>query len=421
MHAPAMFQLSLLMFLAIWCLAIPCPAVIAEDKKPLGYELVAKGIHQELSPEFCWFHPRVAALPGYGKEGQPAVIVTLQKHLAASDHFSGLFVLRTDDLGRTWTGPTEIPELGWRQDGDTTVAVIDVTPGWHPQTGTLIAIGAKTLYSKTGDILRTAIRSYETSYAVYNPRTNRWTKWRELAVPDTETKFYGSGCGCSQWLVQPDGKLLLPVQYYSEPGGRWRATMVQCQFDGTDLTYLKHGDELEVEGGYGYAEPSLIAWHGKYFLTLRHEHRADVTVSDDGLHFQPAKPWTFDDGEDLGNYNTQTHWLAHQDGLLLIYTRRGANNDHVRWNRAPLFIAEVDPEKLQVLRRTEKVLFPDRGVMYGNFGANPITPQESWVTDADLITPLIDPDAGKKPHPRGGDGTVWLGRVKWTQPNQLVK
>ena len=70
-------------------------------------------VKQELSPDFCWFHPRVAAVPGAGRDGRPAVVMTLQKHLGASDHYSGLWMMRTDDLGKTWTGPTEIPELAW--------------------------------------------------------------------------------------------------------------------------------------------------------------------------------------------------------------------------------------------------------------------------------------------------------------------
>ena len=69
-----------------------------------------------------------------------------------------------------------------------------------------------------------------------------------------------------------------------------------------------------------------------------------MSVSDDGLQFAEPKPWTFDDGAELGSYNTQQHWLAHSDGLFLVYTRRGANNDHIVRHRAPLFMAQVDPD-----------------------------------------------------------------------------
>ena len=181
----------------------------------------------------------------------------------------------------------------------------------------------------------------------------------------------------------------------------------------TELKYLTHGDGLTTPGGRGFYEPSLTRFQDKYYLTLRHDTAAFVTKSDDGLHFEPVRKWTFDDDEDLGSYNTQAHWLSHSDGLFLTYTRRGANNDHIMRNRAPIFIAQVDPDTLQVLRRTEQVLLPERGVMLGNFGAATISARESWVTDAEFIV-------SDKRHPKGADGAVWLGRVMWSKPNQEV-
>ena len=89
---------------------------------------------------------------------------------------------------------------------------------------------------------------------------------------------------------------------------------------------------------------------------LGHDQRAYVATSDDGLHFGELKAWTWDDGSDLGSYNTQAHWVTHEDGLFLTYTRRGANNDHAMRHRAPLFIAEVDVSKLTVKRATERVI-----------------------------------------------------------------
>jgi acyl-CoA thioesterase-1 len=82
-------------------------------------------------------------------------------------------------------------------------------------------------------------------------------------------------------------------------------------------------------------------------------------------------------------------------------------------NRAPLFLAQVDPDKLHVVRRTERVLIPERGVPLGNFGAATIDANESWVSDAEFIL-------GDKPNPRGGDGSVFASRVLWSRPNRLV-
>lgn len=395
----------------------------AAEPELLPFTVKAEVAVQELSPEFCWFHPRPAAIPGAGQAGQPAVIVTLMKHLVANDHYSGLYFMRTDDLGRTWTKPVAIPELAWRkQSGNYTVAVIDTTPGWHAKSGKLLVIGAKILYTETGDFasLEKLPRSYEVSYATYDPSTNRWSGWKELELPHTEDQFFRCGCGCSQWLVQPDGSLLAPVQFQPKSGGDYQATVLHCSFDGETMKYLRHGTELAIVGGRGFAEPSLARFQEKYYLTLRNDAAAYVTTSPDGLNFDQPHVWTFDDGQELGSYNTQAHWLVHSDGLFLVYTRRGANNDHIPRHRAPLFIAQVDPHKLQVIRRTEQVLLPERGVMLGNHGAAAITEHESWVTDSEFISRLVDPQAGTRPHPRGADGTTWVGRVKWSRPNTLV-
>ncbi len=385
----------------------------------LPFEVSAEPVLRELSPEFCWFHPRVAAVPGLGKDGQPAVVMTIQKHLVADDHYSGLYFLRTDDLGKTWTGPTEIPELAWRQGlNNETIAVCDVTPRWHAPTGKVIAIGTKIRYSARGAHLVDQPRSHECAYATFDPRANRWTPWKMLAMPDTDGKFFLVAPGCVQWLVQTDGTLLVPIYFKGPTGSDYSCTVLHCAFDGQEMKYLKHGDELAMAGGRGLCEPSLALFQGKYYLTLRNDARAYVTTSRDGLHFQPVKPWTFDDGNDLGSYNTQAHWLVHGDGLFLTYTRRGANNDHIPRHRAPLFIAQVDPVRLHVIRHTEKVVLPERGVMLGNFGAARVTPRESWITDAEFISRLVDPQAGTRPHPRGADGTVWLGRIRWSRPDE---
>ena len=76
-------------------------------------------------------------------------------------------------------------------------------------------------------------------------------------------------------------------------------------------------------------------------------------------------------------------------------------------------MAQVDPAKLRVLRRTEKELMPERGVMLGNFGAAAVDENETWVTDSEFIT-------GGKAHPRGANGSTFAARIRWKQPNQLV-
>ena len=391
-------------------LAIPACGLTALQAQTLPYQVKLDVMHQELSSDFCWFHPRVSAIP-VADSTTPIVICTLQKHLGVSDHYSGLYFMRSDDGGTTWTPPTLPKELDWKRVNGETIAVCDVTPGWHRQSGKLLAIGIKLRYSDAGEHLLDQPRSHQCAYATYDPKTGAWTEWKMLAMPDEETKHFLVGPGCVQWLVRPDGTLLVPMYFKSKDNERYQSTVLHCRFDGTTMELIEKGDELGLEEGRGLYEPSLALFQGTYYLTLRNDVRGYVTTSQDGLHFEPVQPWTFDDGSELGSYNTQQHWLVHDQGLFLSYTRRGANNDHIARNRAPIFLAQVDPAKKHVIRATEKVLMPERGVMLGNFGAAAITPNESWVTDAEYM-------AEGKVHPRGANGSVFAARVRWSQPNK---
>lgn len=405
-NSPASRVLQTLL-LVLCCCRLPAA-------EPLSFTVRRDVPLHELSIDFCWFHPRVAAIPGAGKDDRPAVILTLQKHLRASDHYSGLSFMRSDDLGATWTAPILPPQLDWQKESDAVdIAVCDVTPGWHPQSGKLIAIGTKLRYSRTGEQLTEVPGGYQCAYAVYDPATNAWQTWRLLETPHLDGKFFQLAPGCVQWLVKRDGTLLVPCYFKGPTGSDYTATVLHCRFDGQTMTLIESGDEIGMVGGRGICEPSLAFYRDRYYLTLRNDNGAYVATVADGLHFAPMLPWKFDDGADLGSYNTQQHWLVHSDGLFLAYTRRGANNDHIFRNRAPLFIAQVDPVTLTVMRATEQVAIPDRGAPLGNFGAAPITSDESWITDAEYIL-------SNTPDPRGADGSVFVSRVQWSRPNRLT-
>lgn len=381
--------------------------------RPLDFKIRVDTVLKHDDGEFLWFHPRVAAVPGAAPSGGPAVVMTLQKHLQISDYYSGLSVMRSDDLGGTWTPPDACAELEWVREPDgTIIAVADVTPGWHAATGKLLAVGARVRYGKKGEQLDDKQRSHQTSYAVHDPKTGHWSRWSVLEMPEGE-KFNFARSACAQWLVEPDGDVLLPFYFGSSASTPHSVCVVRCQFDGRELRYLSHGDELALDVVRGLVEPSLVRFGSRYFLTIRNDVKGYVTVGDDGQHFAPIKPWTFDDGAELGSYNTQQHWLVHAEGLFLVYTRRGADNDHMFRHRAPLFIARIDPEKLQVIRATERVLIPERGATLGNFGAAAVDENESWVTVAEGVW---NDDARK----RGAEGALFVARVTWSKPNGLV-
>ena len=76
-------------------------------------------------------------------------------------------------------------------------------------------------------------------------------------------------------------------------------------------------------------------------------------------------------------------------------------------------MAQVDPDKLQVIRKTEQILVPERGASLGNFGAAPVNENESWVTVAEGIWN----DEARR---RGAEGAVFVSRVLWSKPNRLL-
>jgi lysophospholipase L1-like esterase len=380
-----------------------------QEVKPVGYRTRLETIFQHDAGDFLWFHPRAAAVPGQGINGGPAVVMTLQKHLRVSDYYSGVSVMRSDDLGASWSRPDPRPELDWvRDDQGIVVAVADVTPGWHAPTGKLIAVGAQVRYSTEGRQLEDKRRAHQTAYAVYDPGTGAWSRWRVLEMPEDE-KFNFARSACAQWLVEPDGTVLLPFYFGPSADVPHSVTVVRCGFDGERLRYLEHGNELVLNVVRGLVEPSLVRFQGRYYLTIRNDVKGYVTTSRDGLRYRSIQPWRFDDGAELGSYNTQQHWLSSDDGLFLVYTRRGANNDHIMRHRAPLFIAQVNPRTLRVMRSTEQVLVSERGATLGNFGASRITAKESWVTVAEGVW---SDDARR----RGAEGAVFVGRVTWSDP-----
>jgi hypothetical protein len=386
------------------CAAVPAPVdyIIQLDVIRSGYD----GVH-------CWVHPRAGIVP-HPAGGPPAVVLTLQQlWLKGSDVFGPLNEMRTDDLGRTWSGPIEhATSLGLRPEpGGVTVGACDFWPKWHAASGRLLGIGHTVRYKNNAVI---AERPRETQYAIYDPAARTWTPWRPLPMPAGD-RFYNAGAGCAQRVDLPDGDILLPFYFKAPKQSDYHTAVARCSFDGTTLTVRAIGGELGIKGGRGLYEPSLATVGGRFFLTLRNDTAAYVASSRDGLNFDAPRKWTWDDGTDLGSYNTQAHWVTHRDALFLVYTRRGAGNDHVARHRAPLFIAQVDPDKLTVLRATERILVPERGARLGNFGVTEISENETWVTVAEWMQGpapmrIIPPD-----NPWGANNRVYAARLRFDQ------
>ncbi len=379
----------------------------------VDYEIDLRAIRSGFDGETCWVHARAGAIPGAGKGGAAAVVVTMQKLLlSGSDVFYAIHDMRTDDLGETWEGPTPHEALSrWEEDEGVEAAVCDFTPKWHAATKTLLGTGHTARY--LGDEHPIPNRPRETAYSTYDAATRSWSPPRFLDLP-RQKRFFNAGAGCTQRVDLEDGTVLLPFYFRPDPEEAMsRSAVARCEFDGRRLHYLEQGTELAAPDPRGMGEPSLARFGGRFFLTLRNDVRGYVTSGDDGTHFGEPIPWRFDDGSELGSYNTQQHWLTHSDALFLVYTRRGADNDHVFRHRAPLFVGEVDPERLCVIRESERIAVPERGARLGNFGVCEVSEDESWIVAAEWMQP-----AGCERY--GSDNTVWAARILWERPNRDV-
>lgn len=352
-----------------------------------------------------WFHPR-ACLAG------KTAFLTLQE-IKGSDFFGPVHWTTSQDLGKTWAPFTPVPPLGWVPlESGGHEGVCDVTPEFHPPTGSVLALGHNVFY-KTARFDRDQPARWPI-YAVW--KDGAWGPRQKLEWADPRGSYiYSNNCG--QRVVMPDGDVLMSFTFGVKDKPR-SVCGVRCSFDGQELRVKETGPELTNPKGRGLLEPSLTQFGGRFYLTIRAEdERGYVAVSDDGLHYEPKQAWTWDDGEPLTMSTTQQHWLTHSDALFLVYTRKDATNVNVtRW-RSPLWLAQVDVKTLRLLRATERIVLPlvgdgvnaaDLVPMMGNFGVANISPIESWVTDGSWCPKT------------GNSGELQLARLSWNRPNRLV-
>lgn len=379
----------------------------AQTESKADYSIQLDVVTEGFDGESCWFHPRAGIIPG--KNGTE-IVFTMQKWMVKrSDVFFPLWGTSSSDNGKTWSKIIEHSHSLGRTPGKngTEIGISDFSPKWHAKSGKLLGTGHTVTY-KDNHLVPGSFR--RTIYSVYDQKTGNWSKWESLDLPDT-LKFYSEGAGSTQRIDLPNGDILLP-SYFGAKQEKLNAsvTVMRCRFDGEKLRYIEHGSELSIDNGRGFVEPSITQFKGRYYLTIRNDNLAYVAVSNDGLHYDQPIEWRFDDGESLGNYNTQQHWVTHSDGLYLVYTRKGANNENVIRHRAPLFIAKINTEKMAVIRSSEKILVPNKGAQLGNFGVVNINENETWVTTSEGMS---------QGTAYGANGRVYAARIVWSKPNKL--
>lgn len=361
-----------------------------------------------------WFHPRACRISGRG-DGDSSLLMTLQE-IGGSDYFGPVHWSESRESAEQWSEPQLILAFDRQPvpgDPGLKAGVCDVVPQFHPQTGTVLALGHVVFYRGA----KFSATQQRARYPVYSVRGRDgvWSERRRLEWDDPRGGFiYTNNCG--QRLVLDDGDVLLALSFGAQSEFR-SVAVVRCAFDGETLQIRKMGTVLDLRAGRGLLEPSLARFGGRYHMTLRAEDGYGYqSVSDDGLDWLEQDIWRWDDGEAVNMSSTQQHWMTHSEGLFLVYTRRDARNENViRW-RSPLWITQVNPETRRLMRATEQVVLPlvgdgvespDEVALMGNFHVTAVSPWESWVTVGEWL-------------PRGeARGDLLCGKIRWKQPNRL--
>ena len=359
----------------------------------------------------AWFEPAVGIIPG-DKNKNPQVFI--RATLLTGDDIGPQFYMKTDDLGRSWSNP--ILCQNWFKVPLEDDVFEEPWFGffYHTHSKTFLALGATHFVRDEGKYnggIHKQEKHYRAPglyrgivYSLWDPLKSDFTPWKRLKLPEgLHLGIYQNG----QFHENEDGSILIPGYYYDQ-GSYSRITVLKCRFNSSDLEYIEHGSIHSIEENRGIHEPSVVNFDGKYYMTIRHDLRSYVTTSNDGLNYKELKVWYFDDGKELGNYNTQQKWLKRGKTLYLIYNRKSDLNNGVFRSRAPLYIAKVDVEKLVVMKKTEQIIFPEKGARMGNFNLVNVQDKESWVVTGEWLQ-------GKFEHSKEGQ-RFWVG---WEDVNYL--
>ncbi len=360
--------------------------------------------------ETCFVIPQVTA----AIDDSLRVLTMSQLDLTGSDVFEGTFCSYSKDKGQTWSEP-EKPESFVRRKNDFGgTSCYEIFTKLHRKTGRIVGFGTRINYTSENKVDRKYYRSI--GFTVLDAESLKWSDPCEIVVPDEIRRDYAQMA--IQHVELDNGDLLLPLAICKFADHVSVVYTARVRINENKAEIVEYGKPMDqVKQPRGLYEPSLIKFRERYFMALRNDITGYVTTSNDGLNYADPVPLCFDNGELLGNYNTQQRWVRNgDDELYLIYTRRDADNDHVFRHRGPVMIARMDTSSLRIIRETERILIPNRGARMGNFMATEISPRQSWFTVAEWMQ-NDDIGHGRKGAEYcagfGSDNSVFLADITW--------
>lgn len=368
------------------------------------YDFTRQRLFPGFDGKMCKVQPSVAT------DGKGTVLLTWQNLLlTGSDVFYGESMCRSTDGGKTFSRPLDQKIFADTWEGKIRTAYYGNVL-YSRRNGRWFGLGGAQSFENDKSPMLSNKGKPVLVPMFYDVDATRgeFTSRKRLSVPFT----YNQALPFGQILECDDGDLLIP--FYVVPPEKVSKSfciVVRYGFDGNgELEMVRAGLPIADDThARGIGEPSLAKLGNRYFVTLRTDEQGLWSESADGLTFSKPRPWRWDDGSALENYNTQQHWLPSANALYLAYTRRGANNDHVFRHRAPIFMAKFDVERNCLIRSTERILVPELGARLGNFVCCEASDNEAWLVTAEWMQSWGNKLGICEKY--GSDNSLWLVKV----------
>ena len=341
--------------------------------------------------------------PAMVTDGAGTVFLTYQDLLlTGSDVFYDCHIAKSTDGGKSFSEPNILKRMDTYQDGIRKTYSLELL--YHKHQKKWFGLGCSLSYADDNHpIIRNGVSIAEPVMAEFDAALGDWTGIKPLAFPFACV----SAVPMPQLIAFENGDILVPFYYQPEDDLCCRTVTVRYAFGENGLELKEAGEPISGAGYQrGFCEPAVAVFDGTYYMTLRSDEIGMFSESADGLHFSEPKPFVWENGEPIGNYNTMLHWIVGKQGIFLAYTRKGAHNDHVFRHRAPLFMAQFDTETKCLLRDTETILVPELGARLGNFHITDVSADETWLVVAEWMQPI-----GCEKY--GSDNTIWRTRILW--------
>jgi len=346
--------------------------------------------------------------PNICTDGEVTLLSYSDLLLTGSDVFTASYMAKSTDGGRTFSEPkrqVNLPDV--YENGLRTAR--SAVPYYNRTHKKWFGLGVTVSYEHDRHpVLVDGVSPNKCFYCDVDVENCQFTDPRPIDIPFDHVCGYNFG----QTVELENGDILVPFNYTTKENTRMMIVTVLYTFAGGGFKVAKVGTPIICnEYRRGVCEPSLAAHGGRYYMAIRTDEVGLYAVSGDGFGFCEPKPYVWDDGSVLENYNTQQHWMISKNALYLAYTRKGAHNDHVFRHRAPIFMTRFDTERECLIRGEEVILVPELGARLGNFCVTEPNENESWLVTAEWMQSW----GGKLGvcEKYGSDNSFWLARVYW--------